>query len=220
MTTRALATATATLAIALAGCPVDFSGVSIAGVCSPPTPDATTLACEYPATCGTYFAGTPVLDAGTAGQAIDFRLPVEIDNQLPNNADSASGRVNTNDAQITSFEVMYTGVTLPTWNVPATVTVKAAGTAGALLRLIPVQYFASIVPPADTTRQMVVSVRAHGVLTSQDAFTTAWIQVPVEVCNGCLASVTWCPTGKTFAAACPSAPAPSPIQTPTTVLCQ
>lgn len=218
MTNRALATAT--LALALSGCAVEFSGVSIAGVCSPPTPDANTAACVYPSTCDAFYAGTPLLDAGASGQSLDFRLPVEIDNQLPNNADPANGRVNTNDAQIDNFEVAYEGVSLPTWNVPATVTVKAAGTAGALLRLIPVQAFPTIVPPVATTRQMVVSVRAQGKLGSQDSFTTAWVRIPVEVCNGCLATVQWCPSGKAFSGACPSAVASGPVQLPSTVLCQ
>ena len=62
-------------------------------------------------------------------------------------------------------------------------------------------------------------MRAHGVLGSQDAFTTAWFHVPVTVCNDCLAPSP-CPTGKTYAAACPFAPAPGPVQTPSSVLCQ
>jgi hypothetical protein len=214
------ARALASLALLLASCTAEFSGVSIAGICTPPSPDAATLSCLYPASCDTYFAGSAVLDVLTnQATALDFRVPVEIDNALPNNADTANGRVNTNDAQIQSFEVTYPGSSLGSWNVPGTVTVRAAGTSGAVLRLIQAKDFPVIAPAGAATRQMVVSVRAHGVLGSQDSFTTAWFDVPVTVCNNCL-SGNPCPTGKTYVAACPSAPAPGPVQTPSAILCQ
>jgi hypothetical protein len=218
MKTRPLALAS--LAALLAGCSAEFSGITIAGVCAPPVPQADTLQCVYTATCDAFFAGTAVLDAAAGQlQGIDFRLPVEIDNTLPNNADTTSGRINTNDATIQSLEVSYPGTSLPTWNVPATVTVRAAGTSGAVLRLIRVQDFAALAPSGAGTRQIDIAVRAHGVLGSQDAFTTAWFHVPVIVCNDCLPTSP-CPAGKSYAAACPSAPAPGPVQTPTSVLCQ
>jgi hypothetical protein len=212
--------APASLALLLAGCSSQFSGVGIVGICSPPAPDSATLSCLYPAACDTFFAGTAVLDA-TTGQAsgLDFRVPVEIDNSLPNNADTGNGRINTNDAQIQSFEVTYPGTSVPTWNVPATVTVRAAGTSGALIRLIRVQDFAAFAPPGSSTRQVIASVRAHGILGSQDSFVTAWFDVPISVCSGCLAAGP-CPTGKNYVAACPSAPPPGPVQTPSAVLCE
>jgi hypothetical protein len=60
---------------------------------------------------------------------------------------------------------------------------------------------------------MVVNVRGHGVLDSQDSFTTAWFKVPVEVCAGCLAGSV-CPAGQVMAS-CPAsgAGATSPGQT-------
>jgi hypothetical protein len=218
MKTRALATASLAVLL-LAGCPAEFSGVTIVGVCSPPEP--VNNACTYPATCDTFFAGTAILDAA-AGQAggVDFRLPVEIDNQLPNNADTANGRINTNDAQVQSWEVTYPGTSVPSWNVGATVTIKASGTSGALLRLIRVQDFAALAPNGAGTRQVVVSVRGHGVLGSQDAFTTAWFDVPVTVCNDCLPKNP-CPSGTTFQGACPSTgSASAPVQSPSAILCQ
>jgi len=220
MKTRPLALALAPLAGLLAGCSAEFSGVTIAGACSAPAPDAASGACTYPAACDAFFAGTAILDAAAGQvQGLDFRLPVEIDNTLPNNADTANGRVNTNDAQVQSFEVSYPGTSLGTWNVPATVTIRAAGTSGALLRLIRVQDFAALAPSGAGTRQIDIAVRAHGVLGSQSAFSTAWFHVPVTVCNDCLPTNP-CPAGKSYVAACPSAPAPGPVQTPSTVLCQ
>ncbi|MGA8890240.1 MAG: hypothetical protein WB493_01640 [Anaeromyxobacteraceae bacterium] len=153
--------------------------------------------------------GTPVLDATTA--QVDFRLPVQVNNSLLNN--SGGGSINTNDAFIQTFEMTYSGAALPPWSVSTTVTVPAAGSAGALLRLIPVQYFPAILPSAGATTSIVVNVRGHGVLTSQALFTTAWYQVPVTVCAGCLAVLT-CPAGSILATCPLSAPgATSPGQT-------
>jgi hypothetical protein len=71
---------------------------------------------------------------------------------------------------------------------------------------------AALLPPGAGTLSLVVKVRGHGVLTSQDSFTTAWFQIPVEVCSGCLDALT-CPAG-TIMASCPPAPgAQNPGQT-------
>jgi hypothetical protein len=199
MKTRTLAIAA--LAVGLSACSAQFSPVAIYAICSPPSPDTTSGACLYPATCDATFAGTPILDATTA-QA-DFRLSFQIDNALTDNSSTANGRINTNDAIIQSLEMTYTGVTLEGWNIAQSITVPTAGSAGALLPLIPVQYFPRLVPPGASRLNIVVNVRAKGILASQDSFTTAWFQVPVEVCAGCLAA-TFCPAGSVMAS-CPSA---------------
>jgi hypothetical protein len=197
MKTRNLAAAT--LALGLSACAAEFSAVNIYAICAPPDPDTTSGACLYPATCDANFAGTPLLDVTTA--QLDFRMPMQINNALTDNSNS-TGRINTNDAHITSFEMAYAGVSLPTWTVAQTVTVPTAGSSGALVRLIPVQYFPNLVPPGSGKISMIVNVRGHGILDSQDGFTTSWFQVPVEVCAGCLAG-TFCPPGSVLAT-CPS----------------
>jgi hypothetical protein len=199
MKTRTLAIAA--LFLGLSGCAAEFNGVSIYAICAPPDPDTTNGSCVYPATCDATFAGTPVLDVTTAG--LDFRMPVQINNALANNENAADGRINTNDAVITSFEMTYSGATLSPWSVDQSITVPAAGSSGGLLRLIPVQYFTALAPAGTATTSLVVNVRGHGILTSQDSFTTAWFQVPVTVCSGCLAGAV-CPTGSVLAS-CPSA---------------
>jgi hypothetical protein len=175
-------------------------GVSIYAICAPPNPDTTSGSCLYPATCDAAFAGTPVLDVTTA--QLDFRLPVQINNSLPNNSNAGNGQINTNDAFIQSFELNFTGPSLPPWTVSQVLTVPADGSSGALLRLIPTAYFPSLVPPGAGRLSIVVNVRGRGILTSQAPFTTAWFQVPVEVCAGCLAG-TICPPGSLLAT-CPS----------------
>jgi hypothetical protein len=193
--------AAAILALGLSACSAEYSAVGIQAICAPPAPDPTTGACLYPATCAATFAGTPLLDATTA--KLDFRLPFQLNNLLVSNANAADGRVNTNDAFVQSFEMTYPGTTLPTQTITAAVTVPTAGSSGALISLIPVGSFAVIAPPGATaTTRIQVNVRAHGVLASQDSFTTAWFQVPVDVCSGCLAG-SICPPGSILAT-CPS----------------
>ncbi len=107
--------AAAVLALGLSACAAEFNGVGIYAICAPPDPDTTSGSCLYPATCDATFAGTPVLDVTTA--QLDFRLPFQIDNQLPDNSNAADGRINTNDAFIESFEMTYAGATLEPWTV-------------------------------------------------------------------------------------------------------
>jgi hypothetical protein len=208
MTTRTLAAAL--LAAALSGCAADFAPVAIYEICAPPEPDATTGVCVYPATCEASLAGSPRLDVQTA--LVDFRLPVQLNNSLVNNASTADGRINTNDAFIESFEMTYTGASVNPVTIDVAITVPAAGSAGALLPLIPQAYFAALTPPPSTTTSILVNVRGHGKLTSQDSFTTAWFQVPVTICAGCLAG-DFCP-GQIMAS-CPGSAlgATSPGQT-------
>ena len=200
MKTRTLAAAA--LALGLSACAAEFSPVNIFAICSPPDPDASTGSCLYPATCDTVFAGTPVLDVTTA--QVDFRMPVQIDNALVDNSSTVDGRINTNNANIQSFEMTYTGAALAPWTVAAAITVPTAGSSGAVLRLIPVAYFPSLAPAGSATTNIVVNVRAHGVLASQDSFTTAWFKIPVAVCSGCLASSLAC-TPPAVLVTCPSA---------------
>ena len=212
MKTRTLAAAV--LALGLSACAAEFSAVNIFAICAPPDPDTTTGACLYPATCDAVLAGTPVLDVTTA--QLDFRLPVQINNTLTDNSNAADGRINTNDATITSFEMTYTGAPLAPWDVAAAITVPTAGSSGAVLRLIPAASFASLAPVGAATTSMVVNVRAHGHLASQDSFTSAWFNVPVQVCAGCLASSFAC-AAPAVLVTCPSAAAPglAPGQTAT-----
>jgi hypothetical protein len=202
MKTRNLAAAA--LALGLSACAAQSSAVSIYSLCSPPAPDASG-ACLYPATCDATLTGTPMLDAETA--KLDFRLPVEFRNLLTDNSSAANGRVNTNDAFVQSLEITYSGGgSAPPWNPSVTtVAIPTAGSASALLSLIPVTSFAALAPSSPAgTAHVVVNVRAHGVLASQDAFTTAWFQIPVDVCIGCLQQMLTCAVGS-FPAYCPRA---------------
>jgi hypothetical protein len=193
----------AALALGLSACAAQSSAVSIYALCVPPAPDATTGGCLYTATCSATLAGTPELDGRTAKDT--FRLPVQINNLLTDNSSKPDGRVNTNDAFIQSLEITYSGGNyVAPWNPLVAITVPTAGSAGTLLPLIRVQDFPALMPstPAGTAH-IVVNVRAHGVLASQDAFTTAWFAIPVDVCDNCLSVGITC-TAPAVPAYCPS----------------
>jgi len=195
--------AAAALALGLSACAAQSSAVSIYAICAPPAPDTATGGCLYPATCDASLANTPLLDARTA--TLDFRLPVQLNNLLTDNANPAEGRVNSNDAFVQSLEITYSGGSVAPWNPLIAVTVPTAGSAGTLFSLIRVQDFPAFMPSSPAaTNHISISVRAHGILASQDSFTTAWFQIPVDVCDGCLASVGLTCTAPAFPAYCPS----------------
>ena len=203
--------AAATLALGLSACAQQMGAVSITAICSPPTPEVGSTggySCTYPAECATFIT-TGKLDATTA--RLDFRLPLQFVNQLADNSSTPDGRVNTNDATVQSLEVTYAGGGyLEPWNVAVSIPVATAGTSSALVALIPLQYFPSMAPASPSaTAHYVVSVRAHGVFASGDAFTSAWFQVPVDVCAGCLSNMGGCATGS-VPVFCP-APAPGQV---------
>jgi hypothetical protein len=212
MATNGAGSTTAIISIAV-------RGVSIFAICAPPVPDTTTGACLYPATCDAVLVGTPILDVTTA--QLDFRLPVQINSSLLNN--SGGGSINTNDAFIQSFEMNYSGASLASWSVGAAITVPTAGSSSAVLRLIPVAYFPALAPTGSASRSIVVNVRAHGVLATQNPFTPAWFSVPVAVCSGCLASYFTCiPPAVlvTFPSAAAPGVAPGQTATPACVTLQ
>ncbi len=204
-----------TLGLALAGCSAPYTSVFIGDICAPPTPDATTGACLYPATCDAVLASPPRLDVSTA--VLDFRLPLEVGNILTDNSNAGNGAVNNNDAFITSFEMQYAGgPAIPNRLVNASFRVPVTGSQTYVVPLISATDFPALQAAVGSgTLDMVVNVRANGNLASGTTFTTAWFQVPVRVCNLCLQTV--CGTGTVFFASCPSA-APgstSPGQTAT-----
>ena len=211
MTIRTLAASALLLGLSACGT-AEFSGVALDSVCIAPAPDTTTLACAYSATCDATMVSRPVLDAATA--QLPFRLAIQLDNSLPDNSSTAG--INTNGARIQSFEITYSGGPyVAPWSTNVNIRIPVAGTTVYEVPLIPVQYFSTLKPSSPAAvLDLLVNVRAHGVLDSQTSFTTAWFPVPVDVCNGCL-SAPYCTTGTLVS--CPSAPtgAVSPGQTAT-----
>jgi hypothetical protein len=199
--------------LALVGCVKDNgASIEIFETCFPPAPD-TNGGCSWPATCTATPLGTYVIDVGGTDYLF---LGIQVNNNLPNNADASSGRLNTNDVFIDTFTVDYevsgvSGVSVPSISGPTqiqnTVPAGGDGVVGVdLLRLDPTTLAAlntavAGLPAGETSFRIVATMRLHGVLGDTSKFETAPRKFGVDVCVGCM-GVPACGSGK-VAAACP-----------------
>jgi hypothetical protein len=178
----------ALLAAALAGCVQENeASPQFFAVCFPPDPDTTTGACIYPAACDSVALGTFWADVAVVTEAV---APIEIRNQLPDNSDPSTGRLNTNVAYINQFRFEFhlsgSSDTLPEEWVDANVTVPTSGSTVALVPLVPLGLRAYLAGLAGfTSGHFTVYVRAVGKYADDRYFSTGPFKVPVDVCNGC-----------------------------------
>lgn len=172
MKTRLSVLALASLALA---CADNNASLEMSGICVPPD------SCSFEAKCDAYVMDPTVLDIATAPSGVLF-LPIEVKNQLADNADISVGRVNTNDAFVQEFEVDWKDAALPPEIGRIQQTVPASGST-----VVGVW----IAPPTAASRY-VANVRLRGIYADQSHFETAQFAVPVTVCSGCLAAQTAC----------------------------
>jgi len=194
MNTRALALAALLSGVSLGACTSanESVGVALSAICS------ITEDCTFAAECDTQYIGVIVFDRALARQ---LWLPVQVNNALPNNADPSIGRLNTNDAHITSIEVTYEGFALASASVPVAYTVPANGQATVGLYVVPPQPVALPAPAAQT--QAIARVVAKGYFEDGGTFETGEFPVPFTFCSGC---VTYqCAAGSNPTPACPPA---------------
>jgi hypothetical protein len=201
MKTRALALALP--ALLAAACGADYTAVALTNVCFPPEP-GTGGVCQYSATCDAQLADTANLDVAVA--YAPFQLPIEFKNQLASSANTSNGTVNVNDAFVQQIEIEYVGAPLAPLTLPVQATVPSAGATVKVLQLIQTADFATLqaqIPTSASSLQLILKVRASGVYASQNKFTTAWFQIPVDVYSN-VYPANPCPTGKTLTGVCPA----------------
>ena len=176
MSPRALALAAALAAAPLAACTGvnDSSSVAISTVC------ALTEECTFTAECSAQYIGDYVFDRSVASQ---FWVPVQVNNRLANNADGTSGRVNTNDAHITSFEVSYDNFGLASAVKAVNYTVPAGGAATVGLYIVPPQAAAVT---GTGTQESVARIVAKGYFENGGSFETGEFPIAFTSCSGCL----------------------------------
>ena len=165
------------LAAVLCGCPQEnHVGPEFLAICANPEPD--TGGCIYSSTCDAIALFNYQYDPAVAP---DLLVPIEIFNQLVDNSDPSSGRLNTNDAVIQQwrFEYWYGGVMVNTAAANQTLVVPASSHAVGLVPVIPAELngWASAMPPGD----IVVDVRAAGRYADERYFETGPFRVPVGV---------------------------------------
>lgn len=189
MKTRLAALALASLALA---CADNGASIQPFAVCAPPDTE-----CAFGGECDAHYIGPIVLD-----ESVSMRLWlfIQVNNQLPNNADVTAGRVNTNDAYLTEYTVDYEGAASGSSMGRLQSIVPAGGSAVVSVYLQP--------PPA--TGQVIAKLRFKGSYVDQSDFETAAFEIPVELCSGCVGALA-CPGGTAPTAVCPPADGQLPV---------
>ncbi|HEU4383077.1 MAG TPA: hypothetical protein VFR85_06165 [Anaeromyxobacteraceae bacterium] len=186
------------LAGALFGCVQEnHASPEFTGICANPAPSDT--GCSYAATCEQYALFNYYYDPFAAA---DLEVPIEMRNQLADNSDPSSGRINTNDAVIQQFNFEYLiGGNTPVLTASEDVnfTLPAASSKTAIVPVIPASLNGLMrTLPAGTA--FVVAVRAAGRYADERYFETGPFRVPAGV-------ATYSPplicTAPDFLAACP-----------------
>ena len=75
-----------------------------------------------------------------------------------------------------------------------------------VLQLIQTADYATLqaqIPTAASSLQLILKVRASGIYGSQNKFTTAWFQIPVDVYSN-VYPANPCPAGTTLTGVCPA----------------
>jgi hypothetical protein len=166
------------LAVAFSGCAEDNdASITMRAICVP-TDD-----CTFAETCDAQYIGYPTLDVAVSQSLWLF---LEVANQLPNNADAALGRTNTNDAQITEAVIEYERVALPRVAVRSAYLVPANGSAVISVQVIPDSLGAGAVLAGAAPVEAIANVRLRGRYFHGDDFETGEFPVAVRICNGCL----------------------------------
>jgi hypothetical protein len=202
MRTRAFAGLIALpLAFGLPGCVDNQAFIEFANLCFPQPATAANTCPASSNTCTTIVGeGRLFVDIGVVGELIQ---QIQINNQLPDNADATTGRVNTNDALIEEFRFTYStaGASIPSTSSPQTVLVPAANSQSPFVIVMPPGIIA-VLSALSTPREVVVNVSAAGHLKDGSTFVAGPYPIPVDVCSGC-AGVTTCPQAGQLPTYCP-----------------
>jgi hypothetical protein len=184
MKTRALLLALPLLAVA--GCRDNRASVKIQSICAP------TSDCTFSASCDQVYVGYPTLDT-LANANGSLHLYFELKNDLPNNRDVLTGRVNTNDAHVDETVVEFLGPGLAGATLATQHTVPAGGNTVVRIEVIPqvlgaraaLQAYA----PTTVPRDLVANLRVRGYYDDGSRFETGEFPVAVRICQGCVGTV-------------------------------
>lgn len=178
--------AAALLVLALAGCRDDLATIELFAICAPPDDAAscgTTGACEAVLASPRLEVLTSV-NVGGVATVNQLEAFVQLNNQLPNNADVDLGRVNTNDFIGEAYLIHFRGVPgLSDVVYPANFTVAAESSSTPVIPIIPsstmIQLRGAIVD--GTTALVIAEVRVRGHLIDGSEIETEAFDVAVNV---------------------------------------
>ncbi|MFY3742880.1 hypothetical protein ACOQFB_03145 [Anaeromyxobacter sp. Red801] len=195
--------ATLFLAAAALACTVDNNAsIQVVAMCAPP--EGT---CGTEGGCGTYLASQPFVYLQGGTNHLD--MFVEMTNQLPNNADASSGRLNTNDAYLEKYRLSYRSAffSYADYDYPASGILRAGSTSAPVVRLIPETISAPMsaaMATAGVTLGMVeVELKVTGHYASGDSFEVGGVTFPVDVHNDAFPGYT-CPNLTDTLYVCPN----------------
>lgn len=181
--------------LALAGCTRDNgASIQIQGICGP------TTACRFSGKCDAYVAINPALDTSLTDYMTLF---FELENQLPDNSNKETGKLNTNDASIDEAVVKYSGLVAGSQTIGLSERLKASSTGVFGFEVVPASVGAALpaAPPAyPQVAVMNVTVRLRGHLDDGSRFETAEFPFTIDVTGGANAYMI-----PTTAVACPGA---------------
>lgn len=150
-----------------------------------------------------------IATSGGGSVANGFEMFTEVRNQMPNNGDPTAGRVNTNDAIVTGYELDFTSPLYSRTNYfyPANVGISAGGSFAPVIKYIPEEIameMASILPPASLAVPVTVGVRLKGHLVDGTDFTTGTFEVTIDVVNATFGGFGCPKVGDVLTAVCPN----------------
>lgn len=180
MKTRLAALALATVALA---CADNGASIQPFAICAPPDD----VVCEFQSTCDAEHIGPLAMDPAQTTQLIVF---MQVNNRLPNNEDLSAGRLNTNDAYVTDYEVDYEGAASGSSAGRTQGVIQAGGS-----RIVEV-----VLQPPAAAGQVVAKIRLKGKLTDQSEFETAEYETPIIVTP---LGPPSCPVGESVVSTCP-----------------
>jgi len=207
---RSIAAAALAVLLSATACVDNYASIELFGLCGPP---ADAEACEPPpGECDLYVADRPWMatNVNVPGTPTDgyLVLGMQFNNQLPNNADETTGRVNTNDFIIDRYLLDFSaaGFILPSLEYPTVAPpVPASGSTVAWVPIIPIET-ANLLDSAMTANSwalVTTTVRVEGHLLDGSTIETGPFEIPVDVFDIAYAGAT-CPTaGDVVLAYCP-----------------
>jgi hypothetical protein len=227
MKTRLAAFTLATV-LGASGCADNHASIEMLALCAPPE-DATE--CGMAGTCETYLASArPWVSLFAFGAPNGLQMFTEVHNQMLANDDPSSGRVNTNDAIVTGYELDISNVAYDrrAYPYPANFGVRAESSFVPVIQFIPPEIaldmssrLSAMAPGDPGPFTTLVGVRLQGRLLDGSEFETGTFQIAVDVFNddfpgfGCVKPdevvVAVCPnTGQTASVACEALDPPAP----------
>jgi hypothetical protein len=201
--------AAALLALALAGCRDDLATIELFAICAPPD-DAE--ACGTTGSCEAVLASPrlQVFTSVTSGAITvvnQLEAFVQVNNQLPDNADRDLGRVNTNDFIGEAYLIHFRGVPgLSDVVYPANFTVAAESSSTPVIPIIPQSTMIQLrgAMADDTTALVVAEVRIRGHFIDGSEIETESFDVAVDVTDSSFIPAG-CPTAGDLRFYCPNA---------------